>query len=168
MESNKEGDEIIYGPKDFTYNIKSEITTNEVKYNEKENVELIKKLSEKFNFVKSEFLIRNYIDIREKKDIEIEKEIIKEEEKLPKPVTNSFPISASKTFNLASFNVLGQKVSVKYVVGISSSKAYNKIVLQNLVLLNSEIKDVQVQLIILNPIVKLYLNLLYLHFQLFQ
>ena len=34
MESKKEGDEIIYGPKDFTYNSKSEITSNEVKYNE--------------------------------------------------------------------------------------------------------------------------------------
>ena len=83
MESKPEGDEFIYGPKDFTYDVKSEITTNEVKFNEKENVELIKKLSEKFNFVKSEFLIRNYTDIGEKKDIEIEKEIIKEEEKLP-------------------------------------------------------------------------------------
>ena len=34
MESKKEGDEIIYEPKDFTYNSKSEITSNEVKYNE--------------------------------------------------------------------------------------------------------------------------------------
>ena len=67
MESKPEGDEFIYGPKDFTYDVKSEITTNEVKFNEKENVELIKKLSEKFNFVESEILLQKITDSELKK-----------------------------------------------------------------------------------------------------
>ena len=130
MESKPEGDEFIYGPKDFTYDVKSEITTNEVKFNEKENVELIKKLSEKFNFVESEILLQKITDSELKKNAQ---KVIVEEEKVEetKPVRNLFSISASKTFNLASFNVLGQTVSVKYVVGISGNNAYNKIVISS-------------------------------------
>ena len=130
MESKPEGDEFIYGPKDFTYDVKSEITTNEVKFNEKENVELIKKLSEKFNFVESEILLQKITDSELKKNAQ---KVIVEEEKVEetKPVRNLFSISASKTFNLASFNVLGQTVSVKYVVGISGNTAYNKIVISS-------------------------------------
>ena len=130
MESKPEGDEFIYGPKDFTYDVKSEITTNEVKFNEKENVELIKKLSEKFNFVESEILLQKITDNELKKNAQ--KEVVEEEKvEETKPVRNLFSISASKTFNLASFNVLGQTVSVKYVVGISGNTAYNKIVISS-------------------------------------
>ena len=48
-----------------------------------------------------------------------------------KPVRNLFSISASKTFNLATFDVLGQKVNVKYVVGVSGNSGYNKIVISS-------------------------------------
>ena len=50
--------------------------------------------------------------------------------KFTKPLRNlGFPISASKTFTLASFDVLGQQVTIKYVISITSSKAINKIVI---------------------------------------
>ena len=126
MESQPEGDEFIYGPKDLSYDVKSEISSNGVKYNEKENVELVKKLSEKFTFIDSEKLLQMITNSKlEKKEA---KEKIEEE---PKQVRNLFSISASKSFNLASFNVLGQKVSVKYEIGVSGNKAYNKIVISS-------------------------------------
>ena len=130
MESKPEGDEKIYGPKEFLYDIKSEITTNEVKYNEKENVELINKLAEKFTFVESEVLLQMFTN--KKLEENKEKDFVKEENVETKPTTrNLFSISASRTFNLASFNVFGQQVTVKYVVGISGSSAYNKIVISS-------------------------------------
>jgi len=128
MESKPEGDEKIYGPKEFSYDVKSEITTNEVKYNEKENVELINKIAEKFTFVESEVLLQMFTN--KKLEENKAKEIVHEEETKP-TIRNLFSISASRTFNLASFNVFGQTVSVKYVVGISRNNAYNKIVVSS-------------------------------------
>ena len=125
MESKPQGDEIMYGPKDFTYNVKSEITTNDIKY-EKENVELINKLADKFTLVDSEVLLKKIAD---SKVVKNEEKTV--EEKETKPVRKLFAISASKTFNLASFNVMGQTVSVKYVIGMSGSSAYNKIVISS-------------------------------------
>ena len=123
MESKPEGDEIMYGPKDLTYNVKSEITSMQVNYNEKENVNLVNKIAEKFTFIKSEALLENIKKSKEEKE-ENNAEV---EEELPKQGRNLFSISASRTFNIASFNVLGQTVSVKYEVGISGNRAYNKI-----------------------------------------
>ena len=77
MESKKEGDEIIYGPKDFTYNSKSEITSNEVKYNEKEKIELVKNLINKFTLIDSEILLKKIADSKQPKD---EEKVISEEE----------------------------------------------------------------------------------------
>ena len=58
-----------------------------------------------------------------------EEEILNEESK---PLRNlGFPISATKTFKLVSFSVLGQTVTIKYVISISSSKAVNKIVISS-------------------------------------
>ena len=47
MESNPEENEIIYGPKEFSYDIKSVIASKEVKYNEKEKIDLENKFFEK-------------------------------------------------------------------------------------------------------------------------
>ena len=127
MESNPEGDEIMYGPKDLTYNVKSEITSMQVNYDEKENVNLVNKIAEKFTFIKSEALLENIKKSKEEKE-ENNAEV---EEELPKQGRNLFSISASRTFNIASFNVLGQTVSVKYEVGISGNRAYNKIVISS-------------------------------------
>ena len=127
MESKPEGDEIIYGPKDFSYDIKSDIVSNEIKYNEKENVELITKLTSKFTLITSEELLQKFAKNKEEAEKTEVEEIVEEEE--PKPLRNLFSISASKPFTLASFNVLGTQVTVKYVVGVSGNSAYNKIVI---------------------------------------
>ena len=124
FQSQPKDDEIIFGPKDFSYNTKSEITSNEVKYEEKENVDLAKKLVDKFTLVDSEELLQAF---RDKKLAKVEEEETKQE---TEPLRNlGFAISATKTFKLASFNIAGQTVSVKYVVSISNNKASNKIVL---------------------------------------
>ena len=70
MESKREGDEIIYGPKDFTYNSKSEIISSEVKYNEKENVEIVNNLIGKFNLIDSETLLKRIAESKEPKNYE--------------------------------------------------------------------------------------------------
>ena len=125
MESQPEEDEIMYGPKDFSYNVKSEISSMEVKYNEKENIALVNKLAEKFTFIESEELLKI------KKNKKEENKENKEAEEEPKQGRNLFPISASKSFTLATFDVLKQKVTVRYDVGVSSNKAYNKIVISS-------------------------------------
>ena len=55
-------------------------------------------------------------------------EIIEEE---TKPVIRNlgFDISASKTYNLGSFDYKGQIVSIKYVVSITKTQCQNKIVI---------------------------------------
>ena len=116
----------MYGPKDFHYNVKSEITSMEVKYNEKENIELVNKLAEKFILIDSEVLLKMFAENEKEKN---EEEEVAQEE--TKEVRNLFSISASKSFKLASFNVLGQTVTVSYVVGISGNSAYNKIVISS-------------------------------------
>ena len=92
--------------------------------NQKKDVELVNKIAEKFTLVDAKKLFESLKEKKEEKDEVVEKE--------EKPVRKlGFPISASKTFNIASFNVLGQTVSVKYEVGISNSNAYNKLVISS-------------------------------------
>ena len=62
LQSQPEGEDIVYGPKDFTFDERSEISSNEVKYDEKENVELVKKLAEKFVLIDSKALIQSIKD----------------------------------------------------------------------------------------------------------
>ena len=100
----------------------------DVKYNEKENAELAKKLVEKFTLIESEVLREN---LKQKAEKETEIELPEEEAKEIRGLASLPSISASKTFNLASFNVLGQKVSVRYEVGIKSGRAFNKIVVSS-------------------------------------
>jgi hypothetical protein len=54
-------------------------------------------------------------------------------EKGNKPVVRNlgFDITAAKTFNLGSFKVHGQTVSIKYVVSVTKAKCTNKIVISS-------------------------------------
>ena len=120
LKSGPEKGEINFGPKDFHYDFKSDIVSKEVKYEQKEKVELIKKLSKKYKFVKSEELLESFKPKREEEVEEV------------KPIRNlGFQFSASKTFNIATFNFLGQTISVKYVVSMSGSSASNKVVVSS-------------------------------------
>ena len=118
MASKPEGEELTFGPKEFFYNAKSEITLNEVKYNEKENVELFNKLAEKFTLIDSEVLLKFF-------------ENNKEEKEETKQMRNLFFFSAYKVFPLVTFDIVGKKVSVRYEVGLSNFKAVNKLVISS-------------------------------------
>ena len=123
LHSQPEEGQIIFGPKDFTYDMKSEISSNEVKYNEKESVELVNKLAAKFTLIDSKDLIESLKEKKEKEETE--------EETTPLRNLATFPITASREYKLASLDVLGQTVNLKYVVSITSSKASNKFVINS-------------------------------------
>ena len=55
-------------------------------------------------------------------------EVIEEETK-PAVRNLGFDVTASRTFNLGSFNVTGQTVSIKYVVSMTKTQCQNKIVI---------------------------------------
>ena len=129
LQSQPENGELIFGPKDFSYDLRSYINSKEVKFDEKENVELVKKITEKFHFINSKDLLKA---IKDKKDEENKAVEIAEEEENKTQLRNlGFSVSASKTFSLASFNVCGQTVSIKYYVKVSSSEAVNKIIISS-------------------------------------
>ena len=120
LKSEPKKGEITFGPKDFYYSLISEIVAKGIKYQQKEIVELIKKLSKKCKFIKYKKLLESFKQKQEAEEV-VEEEI--------KPTRNlGFPYSASKTFNVVSFNFLGQTMSLKYVVTMSSSSCSNKIV----------------------------------------
>ena len=126
----EEEDEIIFGPQDFKMNMKSNIVSKEVKYEQKENVELINKLAARFTLIDSKDLLQSIKDKKEEKKKEVE-EILTEEVQQPLRNLANFPITASKTYNLATLNVLGQTVTIKYVVSFTNSRATNKIVISS-------------------------------------
>jgi hypothetical protein len=64
LQSQPEGDQMIFGPKEFNFDTKSEIASNEVKYEEKDNVELVNKLAAKFTLINSKDLLQ---EIKDKK-----------------------------------------------------------------------------------------------------
>lgn len=53
------------------------------------------------------------------------------EEATPDIRNLAFPISASRTYSLGSFNIAGQTVSIKYAVSVSGSSISNKIVISS-------------------------------------
>ena len=127
LKSVPENGEIIFGPKEFNFNIKSNIVSKEVKYEQKENINLVKKIAEKFDFIDSKELIKQFKD---KKEEENKGEVIEKEEEIkPELRKLGFSVSASKSFPLASFNVCGLAVSIKYYVSFSSGSAVNKIII---------------------------------------
>ena len=127
LHSQPEEEQIIFGPKDFSFDLRSNIESKEVKYDEKENVELVIKLAEKFTLIDSKDLLES---IKAKKEEQKKQEEVIAEETRPLRQL-SFPISASKEFKIASFNLLGQTITIKYVVSISKSSATNKIVISS-------------------------------------
>ena len=123
LQSQPEEGQLYFGPKDFKFNMKSQISLNEEKYNEKEFAELAKKIADKFNLVNSNDLLES---IRSKKEEEK-----KEEQEEPKPVRNLFEITAKRTIDIAKFDVLGQEVKIYYEVSVSTTKAVNQLVIKS-------------------------------------
>ena len=122
LKSEPKKDEINFGPKDFTFDIKSEITSNEIKYEQKDSIELIQKLTKNYKLIDYKELFESFIEKKEEE----------KEEEINQPTRNlGFQVSASKTFNLASFNFLGQTISVKYEVKMTTSSVSNKIIVSS-------------------------------------
>ena len=111
--------EIIFGPKDFYYDIKSDISSKEIKYEQKEKVELVKKIAENFNFIDSKILLKA---IKDKKDEENKPMEIAKEETQPSLRNLGFDIKAEKSFDIVSFDVCGQTVAIKYFVKVTKEK----------------------------------------------
>ena len=125
LESKPEEEEITFGPKDFKFDLNSEIVSTNVKYEQKEDIELVKKISEKFTFIDYQDLLKKIKEEKDDKNKNIEERISTENTKSLRQL--GFPISGNKEFKLASFNLLGQTITIKYIVSVSSSKAENKI-----------------------------------------
>ena len=121
-------EDFIFGPTDFKFDSKSEISSKEVKYDEKENVELVNKLADKFTLIDSKELLQSIKDKKEEKKKEEEK-IISEENTPLRQLT--FDMTASKTFNLATLKFLGQTITIKYVVSVTPTKAIHKVVISS-------------------------------------
>ena len=128
-DENLEVDDL--GMKDFQFNTKSEIAAVSTNEN-KENAELIQKITDKFTFVTSEELIASILE-QERKENEIAPKLEdtpSEEE--PTPLRNlGFPFNADKTFNLKTISFAGQSISIKLHVGVSSSRAIIEIILSS-------------------------------------
>ena len=95
MEAKPEGNEIIYGPKDFSYDINSKITSKEVKFNEKENVELVKRLISKFALIDSEEFLKIIANSKKENSEAKEKTEIVDEKENKSVRKLSFEINAS-------------------------------------------------------------------------
>lgn len=124
LQSEPTKEQMIFGPEEFSYDEVSNIESVQVKQQEKENIELVKKLGKKYKLVNSKDLLKEF---EEKKKEENKEEVIYEE--TPTVRNLGFDISASKTFNLVSFNCLGQTISIKYVVSVTKSTLINNIVI---------------------------------------
>ena len=127
LHSQPEENQIIFGPKDFYFDLRSNIEAKEVKYEQKENVELVNQLAAKFTLIDSKDLLQSIKSKKEEK--KKEEEVVAQETRPLRQL--SFPISANKEFKIASFDLLGQTITIKYVVSISKYSATNKIVVSS-------------------------------------
>ena len=97
---------------------------------EKETAELVKKIAEKFNFIKSEKLFENIAE-QERKEKEIPITVTDNEEN-GTPVRNLlFNFNFDKTFELKRISFLGQHVAFKYRVAVKDGKAINQLIIDS-------------------------------------
>ena len=148
LETQKENEETLdFGLQNFTYDIDSEIKSIKNEENKQENIQLVKILSEKLIFIKSDDLIKSLILKGQQKDSEedetlgenedfkrIEKKEESEEniENYDKELNNSKHLrrlgwegSISRSWTLANSNILGQTVSLKYEISLSGGELSN-------------------------------------------
>lgn len=120
----EEEDQKVFGAKDFYYNSQSEIVSKEKKEGLKDLADLLNKLLEKFNFI-------NFEDKFRKQNVQTEEEDIPEETSNSEIRNLGYSISADQTFNIGSYNVLGQTVTVQYRVAVSGGKPINEIIIKS-------------------------------------
>ena len=128
FQSEEKEDVDIFGLKDFSYDHHSKINSINTK-EEKETAELIKKISEKFNFISSEKLIENILE-KERKEKEIEE--VKDNKKESTTIRNlGFNFNVDKVFNIKTLSVAGQTISIKYRIAVVNGKAINQIIVDS-------------------------------------
>ena len=118
----------VFGLKDFSYDHHSEINSMTIRQ-EKEKAELIQKISERFNFITSEKLFENILE-KERKEKEMEE--VKDLEEDNTSLRNlGFNFNVDKTFNIKSFNVAGQTISIKYRIAVQNGRAINQLIIDS-------------------------------------
>ncbi len=153
LETQKENEETIdFGLQNFTYDISSEINSIKNEENNQENIKLVKKLSERIKFIKSDDLLKllllkeqnkdseldenfeenEYFKKIDKKENEENEENKENEEKSDKELINSKQVrklkwegSFSRSWTLANSNILGQTVSLQYEISLSGGELSN-------------------------------------------
>ena len=138
LETQKEDEGTFdFGLQNFTYEITSEITSTKNEEEKKEEVQLVKRLAKKLKFIKSDDLMESLVS---KEQEEADKENEENEESEENEGYNDVELrnskllrnlgwegSFSKSWTLASSNILGKTVSLKYTISLSSGKLTNKI-----------------------------------------
>ena len=144
-----------FGLQNFTYDISSEIKSTKNEENKQDFVQLIKKLSESIKFIKSDELIALLLLKEQEKDNELEetfeenedfKKIVKKDneeseeneageeniEESDKELINSKQVrklrwegSFSRSWTIASSNILGKTVSLQYEIDLSGGELSN-------------------------------------------
>ena len=138
LETQKENEETLdFGLQNFTYDIASEIKSTKNEENNQENIQLVKQLSEKLNFIKSDDLVKSLLLKEHEKNSEFENftknvENEKKEEKSETEVNNSKQTRKlgwegviSESWTLARSNILGKTVELTYEISLSGGKLSN-------------------------------------------
>ena len=149
LETQKENKETLdFGLQNFTYDIDSEIKSTKNEENKEESVQLIKKLTEKLKFIKSDDLMELLLLKEKEKSKELddeEDENFKRVEIKQKNETNEenseiesnnskqarkllWEGSFSRSWTLAHSNILGKTVSLKYEISLSDGGLSNVLV----------------------------------------
>ena len=122
----KEG-ESSFGLQEFKYETKSNIIATGSK-EEKENVELLKKLAEYYTFIDG----RDLLNSLEKEEKVVDRWEIKEA-KIDSKLRNLLDftdLNVDKTFDIKTFTICGCKFSIKARLGISDFKAFGEIIIE--------------------------------------
>ena len=142
LETQKENEETLdFGLQNFTYDIASEIKLTKNEENQQENIQLVKKLSEKIKFIRSDDLMNSLILKAQEKDSELNetseenedfKKIVQNENNKENKEINSkqtrklgWEGSISRSWTIANSNILGKTVSLRYEISLSGGELSN-------------------------------------------
>ena len=127
----EETDYIDFGIKDFYYDTSSVIVATENKENKVDDVNLVKDLVSKMDFVETGKLLNSILD---KEEEELKKKAKEAEEESPVSEHQLRNLGWSGSFGwdwtIANSNILGQKVSVVYSISLSGGKVKNSLSLK--------------------------------------
>ena len=145
LETQKENEDTLdFGLQNFTYDIASDIKSTKNEENKLENVQLVKKLAEKLKFIKSDDLIKSLL--KQEKDSQLDetleededfKKIIIKGENETKEEKSEIKLNNSKqrklkwegskylSWTLATLNILGKTISLKYEISLSDGELSN-------------------------------------------